>query len=153
MTLEGAKSMALKLMDYHGLLEKDWSFNFDNARSRLGYCSYRKKRISLSKNYILLPTYEEDDIRDTVLHEIAHALVGRKQGHNCVWKQKAIEIGCNGKRLYQGEATIMPKYKGTCPKCGRVILRHRRKHISCSRCDSRFNKDLLFVWKLNETEE
>jgi hypothetical protein len=74
----------------------------------------------------------------------------KKHGHNIVWKQKAIEIGCNGKRLYQGEAHVKTKYKGRCPKCGKVIYRHLRRKISCSNCDGKFNKDLLFVWELNE---
>jgi predicted SprT family Zn-dependent metalloprotease len=149
MTETEVRILAITLMQKHGLSTLTWKFAFDNARSRLGYCSHKKKTISLSRNYLKLPEYDDEEIRDTILHEIAHGLVGRKNGHNHVWQQKAIEIGCNGERLYHGEAHVMPKYKGTCPRCGKVILRHRRKTISCSRCDSRFNKELLFVWELN----
>jgi len=108
----------------------------------------RRKIISLSKIY--LPLLKPEEIKDTILHEIAHGLVGGKHGHDLMWKQKAIEIGCNGERLYHGEAHVKPKYMGTCPNCGKRILRHRRKAISCSICDNKFNRDFLFVWTLNE---
>ena len=147
-SIESARTIAVRLMDKYDLFDKDWKFAFDNARRRLGLCSYRRKTISLSKNY--LPLVDEAEVIDTVLHEIAHALVGKKQGHNWIWKQKAVEIGCNGQRLYKGEARVEAKYVGTCPKCGRVIHRHRRKKISCSRCDNVFRKELMFVWTLNE---
>jgi len=32
-------------------------------------------------------------VRDTLLHEIAHALVGTAHGHDEVWKAKCLEIG------------------------------------------------------------
>jgi len=151
MTENEVKILAITLMQRHGLSTLTWKFQFDNARRRLGFCNYRRKTISLSKNYI--PLLDIEEIVDTTLHEIAHALVGRKNGHNHIWREKAIEIGCNGERLYHGEAHVMPKYKGTCPRCGRVILRHRKKIISCSRCDSRFNRELLFVWELNNIND
>jgi len=148
MTLEKAEDIARKLMIKYDLEVSGWVFRFDNAKRRLGYCRYRQKVISLSRHYI--PKLEEEEVTDTVLHEIAHALCGKKHGHNNVWRQKAIELGCNGQRLYHGEARVKAKYKGTCPKCGRVITRHRRKRISCSRCDNVFRKELMFVWTLNE---
>lgn len=35
-----------------------------------------------------------EDIKDTVLHEIAHAIVGGKHHHNNVWKACCNKIGC-----------------------------------------------------------
>ena len=151
MTQIEVKALALRLMQQHGLLDLDWRFGFDNARRRLGYCSHTRKKISISQNYV--PLLDLNEITDLVLHEIAHGLTGRKHGHDNVWKQKAVEIGCNGDRLYQGEARVKRKYKGTCPKCGKVIYRHLRKMISCGRCDKNFNRDLLFIWTLNDDEE
>ena len=148
MELNDVKYLALRLMNRHGLITKGWNFAFDNARRRLGLCSHRKKIISLSKYYI--PLVDIEEINDTILHEIAHALVGSKNGHNHFWKQKAIEIGCNGKSHYHGEARVEPKYIGTCPKCGRTISRHRRKRISFGKCSFVFDATSLFIWKLNE---
>lgn len=148
MELEQAKQLALKLMVKHDLLTQNWKFAFDNAKQRLGFCSYKKKIISLSQKFV--PLLEEEEAIDTILHEIAHALVGRKQGHGYAWRKKAIEIGCNGRRLYLGEAKVEAKYMGTCPTCSRVIKRHRRKRISCGRCSGGiFNEKHLFVWSLN----
>ena len=112
MELIKAEQLAVRLMTKHNLFNQNWKFAFDNARQRLGFCSYKKKTISLSKNFISL--LGEDEITDTILHEIAHALVGRKCGHGYTWQRKAIEIGCNGLRLYNGEARVEAKYKGTC---------------------------------------
>jgi len=148
MEKEAVRTIAVKLMDKHNLLIKGWKFVFDNAKTRLGNCSHTKKIISLSKNY--LPLVDEKEVIDTILHEIAHALVGRKQGHNHIWKQQAIEIGCNGQRLYRGEANIKAKYKGTCPICGKIIKRHRRKNISCGKCcGGIYNPKYLFIWTIN----
>ena len=41
-----------------------------------------------------------DHITDTILHEIAHALVGPRHGHNAIWRQKAREIGCTAMRCH-----------------------------------------------------
>lgn len=147
MELEQAKQLALNLMDKHGLLLKRWKFAFDNAKERLGFCSYKKTTISLSQKFVPLLSVEE--ATDTILHEIAHALVGRRKGHGYEWRKKAIEIGCNGKRLYAGEAKVEAKYRGICPVCGRIIKRHRRKRISCGKCSSSFNEKYLFIWTLN----
>ena len=37
---------------------------------------------------------------ESLLHEIAHALVGRKHNHDAEWKAKAREIGCTGERTH-----------------------------------------------------
>lgn len=148
MELDKVKQLAEELLTKHDLLSKGWKFIFDNAKVRVGNCRYRTKIISMSKNYI--PKLDEEEVTDTILHEIAHALVGKRQGHGYQWRKTAIEIGCNGQRLYHGQAKVEAKYKGTCPTCGRVITRHRRKRISCGRCSRRFDPKHLFVWTLNE---
>ena len=53
------------------------------------------------------------EIKNTILHEIAHALVGPKHGHNEIWKQKALEIGCDAERCHY-VVFSKPKYKLTC---------------------------------------
>ena len=39
----------------------------------------------------------DEEVKNTLLHEIAHALVGPGHRHNRVWRQKAREIGCDAK--------------------------------------------------------
>ena len=113
-----------------------WHIGIDRAVRRAGQCQYRKKCISLSKNYI-----EHNDVADvnnTILHEIAHALTpGAKHGQQ--WKNMARLIGARPERCYR-EHIVMPKgrWSATCGGCNRTFQRHRRpKHLSghyCTKC-------------------
>jgi hypothetical protein len=76
----------------------DWTFVWDNARRRYGQCRHIKREISLSR--ILTSMNDIEQSIDTVLHEIAHALAGRGQGHNHVWKQWCIKVGAQPQRCF-----------------------------------------------------
>jgi predicted SprT family Zn-dependent metalloprotease len=69
----------------------------------------------------------DDEVRDTILHEIAHALVGPGHGHDGVWKAKCREIGARPEACY-GAGVEMPRgrWRACCPGCERVFDRHRR---------------------------
>jgi predicted SprT family Zn-dependent metalloprotease len=136
------EELAASLLQEHGL--HHWKFRWDHARTRFGCCHYSSQVISLSKKLTALRSDKE--IRNTLLHEIAHALVGYENHHNRIWRNKAIEIGCDGKRC-SNDVQIAPRFVGTCPSCGTEVLRHRRKEISCSKCDRNFNPRFLFRWK------
>lgn len=150
MELFEAQKLAVNLMIQHGL--GDWRFEFDNAKRRFGVCNFRLKKIGLSSHLVKLN--DEATVRNTILHEIAHALVGRKHGHNAIWRAKAIEIGCDGERCYSRETTNTPeaRYIGTCPN-GHISKRHKKpshkRLISCGRCCNTFNSDYLITWTLN----
>lgn len=157
MRLFEAYSKALDLINKHtetGELSKGWKFAFDRAKTRYGCCKYSKKTITLSK--VLVPHMEEKDVIDTILHEIAHAIVGAEHGHDEVWRAKAIEIGCNGMRCGNkvDKEKMGYKYVGTCPN-GHKTYRHRlskrvRESSSCAKCESRYNPELRFEWELNK---
>lgn len=90
------ESFARGVLDTNGL--QAWKFAFDDRTThRLGQCRYSTKTISLS-TYILRSVAEEQTLlefcKDVILHEAAHALVGGGNGHNHVWKAKALELGC-----------------------------------------------------------
>lgn len=130
-----ATDLAMSLMDSHGLFEQGWTFGLDNAKTRCGYCNQTQKRITISRNLAMCGNHE--DIRETVLHEIAHALVGCQHGHGEVWKAKAIEIGCSGDRLVKLEKPLAtPKYLIRCACCAINALRHRRPTSlkPCAKC-------------------
>src|SRR5690606_4367091 len=81
-------------------------------------------------------------------HEIAHALVGSRHGHDDVWRAKALAIGCSGSRLVAPDAPRAPApWQGSCPR-GHSYDRHRRPAppASCARCDPGFNPDFLLRW-------
>lgn len=121
-------------MDEHGLIDKGWFFDWDRAKRRFGCCNYTKKRISLSLP--LTKIRDPDNVRNTILHEIAHALVGRGHGHDSIWRAKAIEIGCNGDRCSR-DAKIKGKWVAVCPQ-GHEHYRHRKpiRSVSCGLCSN-----------------
>lgn len=124
MDLERAQMLALELMQKHGLWETKWSFGFDNAISRLGYCNYRKKRISLGRHSTSVNPQSE--VLNTLLHEIAHALVGPGFGHGSVWKEKARSIGCTAERTGTIQVQAEAKYEIICTLCSKVFKFYRR---------------------------
>jgi len=149
MKIESAVKLANKLMDKHGLSKSGWSLNLDNAKKRFGQCRYRIKQISLSKPLILVN--DKDRVKDTILHEIAHALVGSSHGHNSIWKAKCIEVGCAPVRCFTSKNTtlVQGKYKAVCGACGKDHYRYRKlssnKRVAClcQRGKSWDNKTLL----------
>ena len=144
MTLTQARNLALRLMRLHKL-SPEWSFGFDRSKVRFGKCNYANKEISLSRYVVELNG--EEEVRETILHEIAHALAPRGAGHGAAWRSVARSIGCQPKRCYSDEVVRpTPKYKGTCPACRRVLFRHRRTVIACGRCTPVFDKKFVFVW-------
>lgn len=151
MILKEAEILAVKLMIEHGLYFNRWNFEFDGAKRRLGCCNFRTKRISLSKHVVLIN--DESIIRNTILHEIAHALVGRNHGHDSIWRQKALEIGCDGNRLCGNSVRVEGKYKAECFGCGRVSYCHRvkKRSASCGKCSNGvYNPTYKLDYKLNK---
>lgn len=99
MDLTDARTLADTLLTQHGLTEKGWRFDFDNAEKRLGLCTYSRKLISISRKMAAAATRTE--VEQTVLHEVAHALSGHAAGHGPAWKAKAASIGYTGRRTSQ----------------------------------------------------
>lgn len=120
-TIASIENLAIRLLTDHGLYQQGWRFRWDNARRRAGACHYADLDISGSRH--LLPPASDAEIRETLLHEIAHALT-RKHGHGPVWKAKLIEIGGGGARTHQLE-TVKGRYDVVCERCGIVGDNHR----------------------------
>lgn len=97
MELQQAKTMALELMEQHGLIADGWTFEWDFKVKRWGICRHSNKTIGLTIEPVL--ANDESSARDTILHEIAHALVGHGAGHGKLWKDKCREIGARPERL------------------------------------------------------
>ena len=97
--LNGVAGMARQLMDEHGLT--GWTLAFVEAKRRLGDCHFRHRVIRISRTHALEGS--EEQIRDTVLHEIAHAITGREAGHGPLWKLTARRIGATPRaKAYEG---------------------------------------------------
>ena len=144
MHTSAALRLARSLMNEHGL--HDWTLTLDRAKTRAGAMFPRQRRISLSGP--LTRVHDEELVRDTILHEIAHALVGHEHGHDHVWKAKARELGASDQRCFDSDgARELAPFIGTCP-AGHEVRRHKRptRLVSCSTCSSRFDPANLFDW-------
>lgn len=143
--LDEAARTARALMDEHGL--HDWGFEFDRARVRAGACHFHAEKITLSR--AVTAAHSEAEVRETMLHEIAHALVGREHGHDEVWRRQARQIGASGQRCYSAESPVVPgRWQGRCV-AGHVVHRHRRpaRLLLCARCRSMPMRERVLTWE------
>jgi predicted SprT family Zn-dependent metalloprotease len=159
--LHEAQTLALALMTEHGLRDnakfatKDfWSFAFDNRKRRVGACHYGKRLITLSRPIVILNT--EAEIRDTILHEIAHAKA-EGSGHGIIWQVMAQSIGARPVRCAGHDVkTPEGRWQAQCPQCKIVCHKYARprtaKRQSCGICAPRFDSRFLLVYKFVETD-
>ncbi|WP_130493046.1 SprT-like domain-containing protein [Motilibacter rhizosphaerae] len=144
MDLDDARRLAQALLAEHGL--HDWTFRYDRARTRAGLCDARARVVSLSR--ALTELHDEAEVRETLLHEVAHALVGPGHGHDAVWRATARRIGASGERCVPATAArVEGEWVGTCP-AGHTTSAHRSpvRVRSCRRCSDRFSLDAVFAW-------
>jgi predicted SprT family Zn-dependent metalloprotease len=144
MHLGQAFELAEDLVAAHGL--EHWRVEFDSAKRRAGICRFADRVIGLSAP--LTRVHDEREVRDTVLHEIAHALVGPHHAHDAVWQATARRIGSSGRRCVPADVPgVAGTWVGVCP-AGHTKDRHRRPErvMSCGRCRSGFSLDHLLEW-------
>lgn len=119
----------------------EWSVGFSKRKRVNGLCKYKKKVVELS--YALVNKAEAEEINNTILHEIAHAIVGPRQKHNKIWQTKFLEIGGDGKRL--GNNYIEDGYNWIrfCPDYHFIqrLYRKRKGHFLCPTC----HKDIQWL--------
>lgn len=144
--LDDVQALGDALLERHagsGALSAAWRFGFDLAPARAGVCRYGERRIHLSVPFCLRATRAQ--VRDTIVHEIAHAIVGREHGHDAVWRAKARELGCSAERAH-GVRHTAARWVGECG-CGNVWRRQRlQRRIangSCAACGR------AIVWQAN----
>ena len=126
MNLVTAEQLATTLIYLH--LPNCWKFEWHNKVNSLGTCNEATKTIYLSVRWTRELT--EEDVTDTILHEIAHAIAGCYNGHNHIWKQACISIGAIPERLAKVSVkrsdVAIPAYKLVAPD-GTVIKEYFRK--------------------------
>jgi len=121
MNCNKAKTLALNLMELHGLRTDNtckrvlWSFAWTRRVYECGHCDFTKRVIALSRP--ITETNELSEVRDTILHEIAHALAGSRHGHDYAWKTTALAIGARPEQLTRSVGPV-GKYVAICPNCG-----------------------------------
>ncbi len=144
MRRELATKTTKELLVKHGLNNWNVVLTLDDKIKFLGLCDYATQTIILNAHGVDIQPDEE--VMDTILHEVAHALCPN-QGHNNTWAHKAMELGarttpCNAFSIpahvidairsgqiveMEMETIKIPKYKVTmlkdkCPECGKVAV-------------------------------
>lgn len=144
MDTDEAMRLATGLVARHGL--RHWTVEYDGAVTRAGACHFADRRITLSARLVAL--YSADQVREVVLHEVAHALAGAAAGHGPRWRRLAQEIGASGHRCIDASAPrVEGAWAGVCP-AGHRSTRHRRpvRVVSCALCSPRFDLEHLVEW-------
>lgn len=137
-----AHRLLREMMDNHGLLEVRAEMNprLTTVFGRYRYSMLYGRKIELSTK--LVEINDEQRVRLTILHEIAHALT-EGHGHDRVWQAKLLEIGGDGKRCYSSSDTntiertrVKKIYQLVCVDCeykgGRYYRRmNNYRHRGC----------------------
>ena len=122
----------------------------------VGLTDYSKKLFTFSKPYI--EVYDSNEVKDTILHEIAHALTpDAETSHDDSWKEMFILIGGSGEVDFISTKEFQDyinKYEMYCSHCGRAGDRSPRKtniDYACSYCLARTGKQyILTCRKINK---
>jgi len=118
-----AYNWAETMMLRHGLI--NWKLKFDNADRRGGRAHFGLiKFISISRKMVnAISTVSWPEIKNVILHEIAHGVAGVQHGHDASWKAVAKSIGCTADRCH----TLQFGTAKYVLKCGCTAWRKPRK--------------------------
>lgn len=134
MNVTQAHRLLREQLDKHELYHVDAKMN---GRLTSAFGRYKYHRLSQYKvvelSTKLVQINDEERVRLTILHEVAHALT-EGHGHDAVWKAKLLEIGGDGKRCYSSSDTNTIErvrssklYTLECQGCGYTGGRYRRR--------------------------
>jgi len=126
MNLTAANTIAVNMLHDHGLAQQGWTVVWDSARGRNGQCNYARKTISLSR--ITNAIRDEADVRQTIIHEVAHALTPGAD-HGYLWKIKFRALGGSGDRVARDkvDVSLISKYRVECSVTGKPLGHANRK--------------------------
>jgi len=140
------RALAERKMAEHLDLE-NWQFGFDSAKRRAGLCNYTNKTITISRYLVDIHTIDES--MQVVLHEVAHAMCGKREGHNKKWLATAKSIGYRAERFTGTEiAEETATWIGRC-KNNHVHYRYRQpsRPLACGLCGRGFSRANLIIWE------
>lgn len=92
MTRQTATELLRKSLDENSLSDWHIRLTMDVLVPYLGMCSYKDKTVILNAHHI--DQHPDEEVRNTILHEAAHALTPGA-GHNETWASKARALGCD----------------------------------------------------------
>ena len=123
-----AQAMTLEELRRQGL--EDWTVRPCRALGYAGITYGSRREIHLSVPH--LDAMDENEVRNTVLHEVAHALAGDAEGHGPRWRKIALALGSDGEEVYDlreevaEQVLASSRYHATCEHCGATHYRARR---------------------------
>lgn len=85
-----AKSLLVQTIE-KGWIDSEWSFEWTRSRKLFGFCDYDQRKIFLSS--FLVRYMKHTDVKETILHEIAHAMCEWGEGHGEKWKDAGKRLG------------------------------------------------------------
>lgn len=91
------EELTIELMNKHEV--GHFKFKYGRSKTYAGNCSSSNQTIKLNITFVVKNGIER--IKNTILHEIAHAIVGIENGHNEVWQAKAKELGVTWTKKYR----------------------------------------------------
>ncbi len=145
MNLTKLQGMAIQLLFKYKL--NGWDFQLTDTGRRLGCCKYDKFRIEISRYHA--EHSPEEKVIDTLLHEIAHALVGPGHGHDNTWKVVAMRLGATPRACDDSIETVQKPgdWQAKCSCCQRVWNKYRRpKRLTGWFCTCPARPALVFEW-------
>jgi predicted SprT family Zn-dependent metalloprotease len=122
----------------------EWVFVWSNGKRQLGAAVWSKPnakrfRRELRMSRHLVRNNGEDEVRDTILHEIAHIKAGHEAGHGPLWKHWARTVGAKPVRCADTSEVkmVQPLYIVVCTLCESVTSKkHRRVRLARRYCRS-----------------
>lgn len=119
---------AIELIEEH-LPGGDWSFTIDRrSRRQHGYCEHNLRTGGgvIGVAAFIIEHAGDDEVFDTITHELAHALCGPDEGHSIHWSNVHKELGGNGERYARAiPGAPKGKYEATCPACNKRGIAYR----------------------------
>lgn len=137
----------------------EWEFVWSNGKRQLGCATetrnrqtkvVSKRQLRLSKH--LVRHNEESEVRDVILHEIAHIKAGLDNGHNHIWKQWCVRVGARPERCADTNKlkVVEPKYIVVCTLCEtttrKADRRIRLQRRYCGKCGTKSVGKLEMRW-------
>jgi predicted SprT family Zn-dependent metalloprotease len=147
--MHGYARLARKMMDEHGLT--DWKIAWSRAKKTHGLCNYATRTLTFSA--VAFAHIDEAEVRNTILHEIAHVFAGGLAGHGPSWQRIHRSIGGTGEQYVSKTASkaIPTAWVGKCRNGHESNGQHRAplRVKFCAKCSPRWKPENVFVWYKN----
>ena len=135
----------------------DWSFTIDRrSRRQHGYCEHNRRTGGgvIGVAAFIIEHASDDEIFDTVTHELAHAICGPDEGHGTLWQNVHKELGGNGERYARAiPGAPRGKYRADCPACGKTGIAYRWRIAPTMKRATHNACGMTVVWYDMETGE